>query len=254
MKIRGLLTDRKPLIAALERETGIKAVYCGAPTFQYQVGDYSVLRDGSLEVADADADLVNRLSEAGLIESPIAAQEGIFFPLNQFTGRSLANIVFMFAAKGTMINKAIGIPEAFHMSAALVRKLQDEKPSTLPEFMAVLHDCGGRDAMKGLWISANELFFTGFPDNEASRVLAELMTHTAINSQWIKAKEPTVTNEKYSFRVWLTSIGMNGKEYGAARAELLKNFTGDGAFRTPDQRTAFYERRKKRPEPEFVLL
>ena len=64
----------------------------------------------------------------------------------------------------------------------------------------------------------------------------------------------TVTNEKYSFRVWLTSIGMNGKEYGAARAELLMNFKGDGAFRTPEQRAAFYERRKRRSEAEFVLL
>ena len=254
MKIRGLLTDRKPLIAALERETGIKAVYCGAPTFQYQVGDYSVLRDGSLQVTKADADLISRLSEAGLIEQPVAAQEGIFFPLEKFTGRALANLVFMFAAKGTMINKAIGIPEAFHMSSALVRKLQEEKPSTLPEFMAVLYDCGGKSAIKGLWVSSTELFFTGFPDTETYHALAELMAHTSINSQWIKAKKSTVTNEKYSFHVWLTSIGMNGKEYGAARAELLKNFTGDGAFRTPDQRTAFYERRKKRPEPEFVLL
>ena len=120
--------------------------------------------------------------------------------------------------------------------------------------MAVLYDCGGSTAVKGLWISSTEVFFTGFPDTQTYHALAELMVHTANCSQWIKAKEPTVTNEKYSFRVWLTSIGMNGKEYGAARAELLKNFTGDGAFRTPDQRTAFYERRKKRPEPEFVLL
>ena len=254
MKIRGLLTDRKPLIAALERETGIKAIYCGAPSFRYQVGDYAVLRDGSLEVTDADADLVNRLSVAGLIESPIAAQEGIFFPLDQFTGRALANLVFMFAAKGAMINKTIGTPEAFHMSAALVRKLQEEKPSTIPEFMAVLYDCGGSTAVKGLWISSTELFFTGFPDTQTYHALAELMFHTAISSQWIKAKAPVVSNEKYSFRVWLTSIGMNGKKYGAARAELLMNFKGDGAFRTPDQRTAFYERRKKRPESEFVLL
>jgi hypothetical protein len=254
VRIKGLLPDRKPLIAALERETGKTAVYCGAPTFRYQVGDCTVLRDGSLEVADADTDLINRLSREGLIEQPQNIQDGILFPLEKFTGRALANLVFMFAAKGAMINKAIGTPEAFHMSAALVRKLQVEKPSTRSEFMAVIHDCGGRDAMKGLWISAEEIIFTGFPDNEACRALAELMAHTSINSQWIKAKEPTVTNEKYSFRVWLTSIGMNGKQYGAARAELLKNFTGDGAFRTPDQRTAFYERRKKRPEPEFVLL
>ena len=254
MRIKGLLPDRKPLIAALERETGKTAVYCGAPTFRYQVGDCTVLRDGSLEVADADTDLINRLSREGLIEQPKDIQDGILFPLEKFTGRALANLVFMFAAKGAMINKAIGTPEAFHMSAALVRKLQEEKPSTRSEFMAVLHDCGGRGAMKGLWISTEELFFTGFPDNEACRALAELIAHTAINSQWIKAKAPSVTNEKYSFRVWLTSIGMNGKQYGAARAELLKNFTGDGAFRTPDQRAAFFERRKRREEPEFVLL
>ena len=72
----------------------------------------------------------------------------------------------------------------------------------------------------------------------------------------IKAKEPKTENEKYSFRVWLNALGMKGQEYASARAKLLKNLSGDSAFRTEEQRTAFYARRKRQTaaEPEFILL
>ena len=74
MKRKGLLTDRRALIAALERETGLTAVYQGAPSFRYTIGDYTVLRDGSLEVEEgkADAALIGRLADAGLVEGAAA--------------------------------------------------------------------------------------------------------------------------------------------------------------------------------------
>ena len=56
MKFKGLLTDRQALISALEEETANAAVYSGAPSFRYSIGDYTVLRDGSLEVADRRVD------------------------------------------------------------------------------------------------------------------------------------------------------------------------------------------------------
>ena len=48
MKRKGLLTDRWALISTLEREIGSTAAYQGAPSFRYVIGDYTVLRDGSL--------------------------------------------------------------------------------------------------------------------------------------------------------------------------------------------------------------
>ncbi len=259
MKIKGLLTDRQPLIEQLSKETGMPAVYAGAPSFRYSVGDYTVLRDGSLSVDDdkADANLLERLIGLGLIEGVERAERGIAFPMEGFTGRTMVNLVNMLAARGPMINKALGVPNAIHMSAELVRSIKTENPASLQEFMEVLHRCGGEKAMKGIRLSSDQLFFTGIPDTPAGKMLAERIVHAAITQRWSKAKAVATENEKYSFRVWLNALGMIGPEYGAARAALLKNFTGDAAFRTEEQRQAFYESRRRKPvrqEPEFILL
>ena len=258
MKRKGLLTDRRALVAALEQETGLAASYQGAPSFRYRIGDYSVLRDGSLEVEDAKADaaLMGRLADVGLVEGAVA-DTGISFPMEGFDGRTMANIVNSLAARGGMINKAIGKPDAFHMGAKLVRTLKAENPDTLPEFMDALHRSGGEKAMRGLRIGDGRLSFTGFPDTPACHALAERIVHAAATRGWVKAREPETDNEKYSFRVWLNALGMKGQEYAPARAELLKNLPGDSAFRTQEQRAAFYAtRRQNRPaaEPEFILL
>lgn len=258
MKRKGLLTDRRALIAALEQEMGLAAGYQGAPSFRYVIGDYTVLRDGSLEVEDAKADtaLIGRLADAGLVEGA-AADTGISFPMDGFSGRTMTNIVNSLAARGGMINKAIGKPDAIHMGAKLVRTLKAENPDTISEFMDALHRSGGEKAMRGLRIAEERLVFTGLPDTPACHALAERIVQAAATRGWIKAREPETENEKYSFRVWLNALGMKGQEYAAARAELLKNLSGDSAFRTEEQRAAFYAtRRQGRPavDPEFILL
>ncbi len=258
MKRKGLLTDRRALIAALEQEMGLAAAYQGAPSFRYVIGDYTVLRDGSLEVEDAKADtaLIGRLADAGLVEGA-AADTGISFPMDGFSGRTMTNIVNSLAARGGMINKAIGKPDAIHMGAKLVRTLKAENPDTISEFMDALHRSGGEKAMRGLRIAEERLVFTGLPDTPACHALAERIVQAAATRGWIKAREPETENEKYSFRVWLNALGMKGQEYAAARAELLKNLSGDSAFRTEEQRAAFYAtRRQGRPavDPEFILL
>ena len=258
MKRKGLLTDRRALIAALEQEMGLAAAYQGAPSFRYVIGDYTVLRDGSLAVEDAKADtaLIGRLADAGLVEGA-AADTGISFPMDGFSGRTMTNIVNSLAARGGMINKAIGKPDAIHMGAKLVRTLKAENPDTISEFMDALHRSGGEKAMRGLRIAEERLVFTGLPDTPACHALAERIVQAAATRGWIKAREPETENEKYSFRVWLNALGMKGQEYAAARAELLKNLSGDSAFRTEEQRAAFYAtRRQGRPavDPEFILL
>lgn len=259
MKIRGLLTDRQPLVAALERETGQTAAYSGMPTFRYTVGPYTVDRGGNIEVpeAKANAALLRRLAEQGLIERQAGAPAGIAFDASGFDGRIMNNIVNALAAKEVLINRAIAVPNAFHMKVDLVKELKAVSPTTMSEFMTVLNRCGGDSAIKGLWLSADQLVFTGFPETEACRTLAERIVHSAVTNRWIKAKAPKVTNDKYSFRVWLNSLGMTGPDYADTRAELLKNLSGDSCFRTPEQRAAFEANRRIKapaPEPDFILL
>lgn len=257
VKFKGLLTDRQPLIGALEQETASTAVYQGAPSFRYVIGDYTVLRDGSLEVADGRADraLLSRLASNGLIEAATDEPAGIAFELDSFTGRTLVNIVNTLAARGKLINKAIGRPNAVHMGADLVRTLKSENPDTVAEFMGILHRCGGERAIRGLRLTGGKLVFTGFPDDDTFHALAEHIVNAALSLRWIKAKEPTGENEKYTFRVWLNALGLKGTEYANARAQLLRNLSGDTAYRTEAQRAAFNaSRRRRRIEPEFIVL
>ena len=257
MKFKGLLTDRRALISALEEETANAAVYSGAPSFRYSIGDYTVLRDGSLEVADGRADraLLTRLAARGLIEDTLDSPAGIAFQMDSFTGRTLVNIVNTLASRGKLINKAIGRPNAVHMGAELVRELKAENPDTVNEFMDTLHRCGGEKAIRGLRLSSGKILFTGFPDDDTYRAFAEHIVNAALSHRWIKAKEPTGENEKYTFRVWLNALGMKGAQYTDARAELLKNLSGDTAYRTEEQKAAFYASRRRKPvEPEFIVL
>lgn len=257
MKFKGLLTDRQPLVAALEQETETAAAYSGAPSFRYVIGDYTVLRDGSLEVADGKADraLLSCLAARGLIEDASDEPAGIAFPMDSFTGRTLVNIVNVLAARGKLINKAVGRPNAIHMGAALVRELKAENPDTVPEFMDILHHCGGEKAIRGLRLIGGKLVFSGFPDDDACRALAEHIIKAALSLRWIKAKEPPSENEKYTFRVWLNALGMKGEQYASARAQLLRNLSGDTAYRTEEQRAAFNASRRRKPvEPDFIVL
>ena len=47
----------------------------------------------------------------------------------------------------------------------------------------------------------------------------------------VTAKEKPVENEKFAMRTFLNRIGLSGKEYKPLRKELMKNLSGDGAFR-----------------------
>ncbi|MBR2528828.1 MAG: hypothetical protein IKE58_10215 [Blautia sp.] len=200
--------------------------------------------------------MLDRLAGLGLIDRTGNTLGGISFDATDFTGQTMTNIVNSLAARGQLINKAIGIPNAFHMNAELVKELKTIKPTAMTEFMAILHGYGGQSAIKGLALGNGWIAFPGFPDTAACRILAERIVHAAVTNRWIKGKAPAVTNEKYSFRVWLNSLGMTGEAYAGARAELLKNLSGDSAFRTEEQRAAFYSARRRRPaqEPDFILL
>ena len=68
---------------------------------------------------------------------------------------------------------------------------------------------------------------------------------TAEEQARVQPDKCKVTNEKYTFRVWLMRLGMKGEEYKTARKLLLGNLKGHAAFRTKDQAEAAREKLKK---------
>ena len=249
---KGLLTDKQKLIQALEREIGERATYNGAPTFSYKVGACTVLRDGSLKTEDEE--LCKKLAAEGLIEGD-EEKSPVSFPVTDFRGKHLVNLVNLLSVKGALINKAIGKPGAFQINPDLVEMVKEVRPADLREFMDCIYACGGEKAMKGIRISRERIEFPAF--TEEYRPFAELIIRTSLKQNWSKHKDYNPVNEKYYFRGWLNFIGMKGEKYRAMRERLLSNLEGDGSFRTPEQKKKFYERtreRRKAIQPEFVAL
>ena len=71
MELFTTIRNRAAIVRFLEECTGLLADYAGAPTFNYMVGEYTVLRNGHIRVADdkADAGLIGKLKESGLVYS-----------------------------------------------------------------------------------------------------------------------------------------------------------------------------------------
>lgn len=256
MKIASKVTERKQLVKALEEATGLKGKYLFSPSFAYEVGPYTVDRSGTLVVEDADAqeEVLAALATKDLIEfeqedSPDETATIISLPMADHDGRSLKNLVFMLHSKETLMGKAVGRPGWYKVSEKLITDLDEQAPKSTEDFMKILEEAGD-GSMQGLSFEDGKigLFFpyTTDPDQINTYMqLTTLMVKTAKEQARVQPDKCKVTNEKYTFRVWLMRLGMKGEEYKTARKLLLGNLKGHAAFRTKDQAEAAREKLKK---------
>ena len=259
MKIASLTEDRKKLVKALEKATGEKAKYLGAPSFDYEIGPYTVDRTGDITVEDsaADENVLAELIAKGLVTIPEGADQTatiIFIPMSDHDGRSLKNMVNMIYSKGTLLSKAEGIPGFYKASEDLVRALDAKAPQSADDFLQVVAETED-DALKGLTFEDGKIGFlfpsTMDPDRiKAYMQLTELMAKMAREQKRVNAAKCKNTNEKYTFRVWLMRLGMKGDEYKIARKIFLGNLRGHVAFRTKSQEEAAREKIKHQRELE----
>lgn len=259
MILQGRITDRKLLIKSIEDIIHEKAVYLGSPGFKYAVGEYTILRDGCIECPDdVDETLVRELEEAGIIERQSDDSNGFVYQISD--ARTLVNVINTLSSKGDLINKAIGKPGAFSISARLQKSLKEDNPSTIDEVLECICTSGGSKAISGIEVTMQQIRFTGFPKddnhNGEYKQLADRIVESSGKKRWIKPKPTDGENEKYTFRVWMNSIGMTGPEYAETRSILLEKLDGDIAFRLPEQKESFLGKRRKQvnPDEEFILL
>jgi len=83
--------DRKEIVQKLGEYLGIKPKYLGAPSFAYQVGDYSVDREGRIKNESGD-----ELNLETIISSNLETTDlEITLPMKDHTGKTLRNLVNM---------------------------------------------------------------------------------------------------------------------------------------------------------------
>lgn len=263
--------ERKKLVQAISELTNEPMNYKGAPTFGYEVGRYYIDKAGVLigeDNTELVADLIGLHSfkavseeydaplpdaesipegfqipyeaEFGGRPSPYCDEEeppayGIPFielddhganqsglatefeesdnlviemPAEDFNDRTFGNLEKIVESKATLIKKALG-----------AKALPIERTET---------------AIKFPWFKLKG------DSGEAEAYAAFVFGLCALAKKQLRvtAKERPVENEKYTFRVFLIRLGFVGGEYKAARKLLMKNLSGNSAFRdgAPDKK------------------
>ena len=243
--------ERKSLVGAISQELNAPTKYLGAPIFAYELGGYHIDKNGILR-GDDNPGLVADLQglhdfkaiteeydtplpevepipedvqiphEAGLggranpycdYEEPPAyggAEQGdeleanrltIEMPRSTFTDMALESLKRLVESKSSLIQKALGTDYSTIISG--------EETISFPWFQGELTS----DEVKA---------YTHF---------VTALCEMAKTQQRVNATEKQVENEKYAFRCFLIRLGFVGTEYKMERKILLKNLTGNSAFK-----------------------
>ncbi len=277
MKRFGLdVEDKKTLVKRVGELTGQQPHYTYVPRCAYEIGAYTVERNGDLVVEDRELDetLIQTLLSEGLITEEIreedcvegtmatvaeadpartaenVEQDGltISLPMTRHTADSLRRLVNLIYSRGPLLSKATG--GSFGADKDLITALDDAGAVITAEAFIELVD--GHGGLTGLSFADGKVSFTGFPltddpsRNAAFQQIACLINKHVLEQKRIQAKVVNDDNEKYAFRIWLLRIGMNGDEYKASRKILMENLSGHTAFRTQDEETRWKARQKEK--------
>lgn len=208
------------------------------------------------EVEDADGSETDEITEAeeAVAEDGIDLSQPFCLPLGNHNGVSLRNLINLFYSRGPLVGKATG--GRFLVSEGLVRALEDDSCTyNMANFRKALRDYeekNGDSGMEGVGIMEDGILISGFltaPDLEhytAWGQLAVLMNNQALMQNRIQAKTVNDENEKYSIRVWMVRLGMNGDSFRQTRKILMENLSGHAAFRTAEQAEAFKKKEKRK--------
>ena len=213
-------TTHKALVAAIAEITGEQPIYRKVPTCNYDIGDITVTKDGSIICPD-DSDILVALAEAGFTAENDEATEQtentgltVSLPKDGFTDSAIDNLWKLVDAKASLMLKALGTDR-------LDIEVTEDRVSfpwwdTLPEPEDTQAYTGFIAALCGM-------------AKEAKRVLA---------------KEAEVESEKYAFRCFLLRLGYVGNDSKAARKILLRNLSGYAAFRNKAEEEKFKANQK----------
>ena len=202
--------NRKELVKAISEIIGIPAVYQFMPTCAYKIGEcYIVTKAGDLEISDqADrketerllAELENQGYTVPDTTEPESTKLTVQMPADFFNEHTLGNLQQICENKATLFKAAFQTDTLDMISS-------DEKV----EFP---------------WFKVEQ-----DGDADAYCTFISMLCEFAKNQGRINRKPDTSDNPKYTMRCFLIRLGMVGAEFKVARKVILRNLTGNSAFR-----------------------
>lgn len=205
--------QRPKLAQEIGNILGTAPHYERVPSCAYDIAGYRLDKEGVLHIPEGAEetakDLILQLRERGFqddaeITEEVPVQQDkltIVIPRESITDMALENLQKIIANKQTLFQRA------FRMDSTEV-EITDEKIN----FTWFLYTVDGDE------IAAYTQFISRLCD-------------MARDAKRVSSKPTETDNDKYAFRCFLLRLGFIGKEYKTARKILLRNLTGNSAFR-----------------------
>jgi len=229
-------SNRKPLVEAISQILDKPAVYQGAPSFSYIIGDYTVDRSGVLSYGnnihpDFAAVLVRDLQEQGFVAEKVAvdnmAEESVADETTENVAENTATEIADAPDKLT-----IEIPDT-----GFTPEVRENLKKIVASKTTLLKQALGTDDLSIIELSG-KITFPWFTlhglDGEAdayNRLVAALCK-MAKNQKRVTETEKPVENAKFNMRLFLVRLGFVGDEYKTARKILLRNLNGNSSWKS----------------------
>lgn len=223
--------QRKQMAQVISEIIQEKVVYKRVPTCAYQIGFFTISKDGVLSwTEDTDAETVKGVV-AGLQMMGFTAKTELRIAEQTDSSEK--------AASDDALEEEI--EDSNKMTVEIPLRLADE--ATLANLDRIIEGKGnlirkaiGADSLAYEVTNSKVLFswFTLSGDADEALAYTQLISklvEQARTAKRVTMKEKNVENEKYAFRCFLLRLGFIGDEYKAARRVLLQNLTGNGAWK-----------------------
>ena len=210
--------QRPKLAQEIGNLLGTAPHYKRVPSCAYDIVGYRLDKEGVLYIPEGVEeetveDLILQLRECGFQDDAEVTEEvpvqqeklTIVIPKDSLTDTALENLQKIIANKQTLFQRA------FRMDSTEI-EITDEKIN----FTWFLYTVDGDE------IAAYTQFISRLCD-------------MARDAKRVSSKPTETDNDKYAFRCFLLRLGFIGKEYKTARKILLRNLTGNSAFRYGEQ-------------------
>ena len=220
--------DRREIVKIIGEHFGVKPKYLGVPSFAYEVGDFIVDREGKIKNEAGEEfeleDILNPAAEA--LDSDEITTVEIVIPLEGHNLNTLKTLINMIYSRQVLIKNAFELAEEI-LETELVESFN--AIDSIEEFKNTLKS-------RNIKIENENIIFTINTDLvRAATLFFGLLSEKSKELKYASSKPVDTDNEKYTFRTWLMRLGMIGDEYKETRKELLKNLSGNSAFRKPGE-------------------
>ena len=237
-------SDRKPLVEAISQILDKPAVYQGAPSFAYTVGDYTVDRNGILSYnsnihPDFAAVLISDLQERGFVAEIISdTDDDEPTTENAYDTDENEAIVTENIASTEVTDTdssdilTIEVPDNGFTPEAKenIRKIVASKKTVLEKAIGsdVLPIVEKDGKITFPWFTLHGI------DGEADAYghLITAICKMAKEQKRVTATEKPIENEKFTMRLFLIRLGFIGDEYKTARKILLRNLSGNASWKS----------------------